>query len=88
MQGFLDICALFKLVVPDFNEPGTQNLKNYTELGMSVHAGDYCIGEFLGILKRKWQARSEKNRVSTDGYLLSINRLKWKIENKKHRWLG
>ena len=79
----LDTSALLKLIVPDFNEHGTQNLRAYIEAGIAVHTCDYCIGEFLGIMKRKWQTKNEPNRVSTDGYLLSINRLQNKIAKNR-----
>lgn len=80
---FLDTNALLKLLVPEFKEPGTENLQFYLEPGIKLHTCDYCIGEVMGILKRKWNSKKEKPNLTTDGYLMVINRLKWKIDNKK-----
>ncbi|MBI4825137.1 MAG: PIN domain-containing protein [Nitrospirae bacterium] len=81
----LDTSALLKLIAPDLNEPGTQNLRAYIEAGIAVHTCDYCIGEFLGIMKRKWLSKNDPKKVSIDGYLLSINRLQNKIaKNRLH----
>ena len=80
---FLDTNALLKLLVPEFKEPGTENLRSYLEAGIQLHTCDYCIGEVMGVLKRKWNSKKEKPNLTTDGYLMVINRLKWKIDNKK-----
>lgn len=80
---FLDTCALLKLLVPEFKEPGTETLRSYLEAGIQLHTCDYCIGEVMGILKRKWLSKKEPLPLSTDGYLMVINRLNWKIDNDK-----
>jgi predicted nucleic acid-binding protein len=80
---FLDTCALVKLLVPEFKEPGTETLRTYLEASIQIHTSDYCIGETLGILKRKWLSKKESPQISTDGYLVIINRLNWKINNNK-----
>ena len=82
---FLDTNALLKLLVPEFKEPGTENLRSYLGLGVGIqlHTSDYCIGEVMGILKRKWNSNKERPNLTTDGYLMVINRLNWKIDNKK-----
>jgi len=80
---FLDTSALFKILVPEFKEPGTENLRNYLEIGMRIHTYSHCIGELMGILKRKWLSKKEKPNLTTDGYLMVINRLNWKIDNNK-----
>lgn len=80
---FLDTSALLKLLIPELNEPGTENLRAYPEVGIRLHTCDYCIGEVMGILKRKWLSKKEPLLLSTDGYLMVINRLNWKIDNDK-----
>ena len=80
---FLDTSALLKLLVPEFKEPGTENLRAYLEAGIQLHTCDYCVGEVMGILKRKWLSKKEQPHLITDGYLVVINRLNWKIDNKK-----
>ena len=58
---FLDTNALLKLLVPEFKEPGTENLRSYLGLGVGIqlHTSDYCIGEVMGILKRKWNSNKK-----------------------------
>ena len=79
----MDTSALLKLLVPEFNEPGPKNLRSYLEAGIQLHTCDHCIGEAMGILKKKWISKKEKPNLTTDGYLKVINRLNWKIDNKK-----
>jgi len=80
---FLDTSALIKLLAPELKEPGTKELKNYLEIGMRFHTSNYCIGEALGVLKRRWISKREKPNLSTDGYLIVINRLSWKLHHNK-----
>lgn len=80
---FLDTNALLKLLLPEFKEPGTENLRAYLEIGMQLHTCDYCIGEVMGILKRKWNSKKERPNLTTDGYLMVINRLNSKMKNNK-----
>jgi predicted nucleic acid-binding protein len=80
---FLDTNALLKLLVPELKEPGTETLRGYLETGIQLHTCNYCIGEVMGILKRKWLSNKEQPNLTTDGYLMAINRLKWKIDNKE-----
>lgn len=80
---FLDTNALLKLLVPEFKEPGTETLRDYLERGIQLHTCNHCIGEVMGILKRKWLSKKERPNLTIDGYLMVINRLNWKIDNKK-----
>jgi len=89
---FLDTSALLKLLAPELEEPGTRDLESYLKpgLGISIQTGNYCIGEVLGILKRKLNSKSEresntkqnKPNITADGYLIVIKRLNWKLDNK------
>ena len=90
---FLDTSALLKLLAPELEEPGTKDLESYLKpgLGISIQTGNYCIGEVLGILKRKLNSKSEresntkqnKPNITADGYLIVINRLNGKLDNKR-----
>jgi predicted nucleic acid-binding protein len=80
---FLDTGALLKLLVPELKEPGTETLRNYLEIGIQLHTCNYCIGEVMGVLKRKWLSKKEQPNITTDGYLMVVNRLNWKIDNRK-----
>ncbi|WKZ31906.1 MAG: type II toxin-antitoxin system VapC family toxin [Thermodesulfobacteriota bacterium] len=79
---FLDTCALFKLLANELNEPGTEILQSYLsrQPGIRIHTSEYCIGEVFGVLKRKW---FRDGVLSVDGYLLLINRIRYKIDNKR-----
>ena len=83
---FLDTNALVNLLLlPDFKENGAENLDNYLkETGIRIHTCDYCIGEVMGVLKRKWQHKNEKPHLTTDGYLMIINRLNWNIDHNTY----
>ncbi len=80
---FLDTNALLKLLLPELKEPGTETLIGYLETGIALHTCNYCIGEAMGILKRKWLSEKEQPNLTANGYLMAINRLKWKIDNGK-----
>ena len=87
---FLDTSALLKLLAPDLKEPGTKELESYLKqgIGISIQTGNYCIGEVLGILKRKLTAKCEresnrkqnKPNITADGYLSVINKLNGMID--------
>jgi len=76
---FMDTSALFKILADDLNEPGTDRLEVYLEIGHQIHTSNLCLGEVLGVLKRKWQRRE----ISEDGYLLTIYRLKHKLDRTR-----
>jgi predicted nucleic acid-binding protein len=80
---FLDTSALLKLLVPEFREQGTENLISYHEAGIQLYTCNFCIGEVMGVLKRRWLSKKERPKLTIDGYLMVINRLNWKIDHKK-----
>jgi predicted nucleic acid-binding protein len=77
---FLDTSALFKWIFPNFKEKGTENLNKYIETGIKISTSNYCIGELLGILKRKWNSKQENKSFGTENYLQAINFLNYKID--------
>lgn len=84
---FLDTSALTKLLIPECNEVGTMALENYLKgengIGIQKHTSEFCIGEVMGVLKRKWLSKKEIPSLTNDGYLIVVNRLIHKLENNR-----
>lgn len=75
---FLDTSAFLKLLLPDLNEPGTENLLNFRRQRSLFFVYSFCLAETLARLKRG-------RKKSRSGYSLALNRLQNQLRHRSIR---